>query len=153
MKKDFIWFERKNIRNENSLNSKDIEYIQGRTISPFGFVGILYLVFRRLYDVITLYIIFYVSRKVFVDFINIKALIESNATLGAFYTVLFLLATLVGLYALIFIYRHGRRLSWNRGKWKSVEELRKSENKWFYFNTMPSIIFLVLIFGFIYLTY
>ena len=58
---------------------------------------------------------------------------------------LYLLLTSIPSYVLAvpiiyFGVRHGRRLSWNRGKWSSVEDLEKSEEKW----DIISWIFLVL---------
>ncbi|MBI2611078.1 hypothetical protein HYW60_04060 [Candidatus Kaiserbacteria bacterium] len=161
--KDFTWFERKNIRDESSLSVDDVRWLRGWTLAPIGIANIFYLGSprRKLYDIVTVFIVTYLFFEVHDQFLRPMFINNSASSIADKYELGILAAltyfvfvaipfTIAYFYALYFLLRHAKRLSWNRGNWASVEELRKTERKWIYFNTVPSLTLLVLLFGLIY---
>jgi uncharacterized membrane protein (DUF441 family) len=154
--KDFKWFDRKEVRGETSLSPEDLKYIKGWTISPFGWGYIFYIGLRKLPDIFTIYIITYIYAEISSELLAPLVSSAESLILSILYFLISSFLVIISLYAWFFTFRHGRRLSWNRGRstvsvrpktiqWKSVEELKKSEKKWFYFNTIPSTAFLALL--------
>lgn len=162
-KKDFIWFERKDLRDENLLDMRDIKWLRGWTIAPIGFANIFYICSsrRKLLDILVVSIITYLFFEIHEAFLYPLFVNESMTALtdkypfgilaAAAYQFLVAIPFLIAsLYTLYFVLRHGKRLAWNRGNWTSVEELRKNEKKWLYFNTLPSLTVIVLLFFFLF---
>ncbi|MEJ0053548.1 MAG: hypothetical protein WDN10_02360 [bacterium] len=152
----FTWFERKQVRNENQLSDNDLKYIKGWTISPFGYGYIAYISLRKLPDILIVYVITYLYFEVTDKLINTDGF-EGIWTL--FFGLLTLAMFLASLFAIIFTFRHGRRLSWNRGRYvysrknilnpklqqfESVDELRKSERRYINFSVVPTFILLAV---------
>jgi len=159
--KDFIWFDRKELRDAQNLTSEEIKYLKGWSIAPFGFGYILYITLRFLPDILTVYVITYLYSEI--DD-KILSLLVTSETIGEplyiGYLAISLLLWAASLYSFYFTFRHGKRLSWNRGyyapktffkwekmQWKSVQELKDSENKFIKFSVIPSVILLLLIAG------
>lgn len=149
----WYWNDRGEVRDEKSLSAADVAYLREWTMAPFGIAHIFYFASprRKLYDILAVYIAGYLFSEVS------KAFIQSDIVAGpTFLVLLYLLLILflsgVSLYNFYVSFRHSRRLSWNRGNWKSVDELRKSEDKWLRYNFLPSVIVsvLILFFGFRY---
>ena len=155
--KDFKWFDKKEVRDAESLSPEDLKYIKGWTASPFGYGYIFYIGLRKLPDIFSVYLVLYIFFEVADAFVT--PLIETGKIPLLFaweYFLVYLLFWLASLYVMIFSFQHGRRLSWNRGrytfsfnsktiKWEDVEELRKSEKKWFRYNTIPSLLVLAVL--------
>lgn len=153
--KDFIWFDTKEIRDRDKLSPEELKYIDGWSLSPFGYGFLFYLAQRRLYDVGFIYIVSYLYVEIYEPFIKPFIYSESlHPLVRLIMALLSMLGALAGLYALIFSLANGRRLSWNRGhatffgnkvrKWESVDELRQSEKKWFRYSALPSLILLAV---------
>ncbi len=160
----FTWFEQKKIRNEASLSQDEIKWLRRWTLSPLGIASLIYLVSprRKLYDIATASIITSVFFDVYEKFLSPLVLNNSASNLAekypygiftalSFFFLVGLPFTVASIYIFYFTLRHGRRLSWNRGNWTTVEELKKSESRWFYFNTLPSLIIAALLIGSVYL--
>jgi|GEM_PF-4824323 len=150
--KDFVWFDRKTLKDEDLLSEEDKKWLRSWTLSPLGVATIFYIAYRKLNDIATVYIGTWLYFEVHDDFI-LPHLINDAATdfegkypFGALITLFYLILivlplSLAGLYATYFVLRHGRRLSWNKGSWKSLHELKESEQKWFRYNFVPSLLF------------
>lgn len=154
--KNITWFERKDIKNEASLDKKDVEWLRGWTIAPLGVASIFYIFSgkRRLHDIATVHITTFLFFQVDDGFLR-PMFINDMATeisekyphgflLTVGYFLIALLFSVASLYSLYFLLRHGKRLSWNRGTWKNIQELRSSEKKWFWLNTIPTLALIVL---------
>ncbi len=154
--KDFIWFDRKDLRDADSLSPQDAKWLRGWTLSPLGAASIFYIGYRKLYDIATVYIGTWLFFEVH-DNVLRPLLINDMATnldekypMGILVTLFYFIIvalplSLASLYSSYFTLRHARRLSWNRDDWKNVESLRKSEQKWFRYNFLPSMGLLVLV--------
>lgn len=158
---EFKWFERKEIRDEESLSKEDLKYIKGWTIAPLGYGNIFYIVGRKLPDVLFVFVVTYIYFEV------TDRLIDTEA-MGDFSVLIFFLITLLmfgaSLYSTYFVFRHGKRLSWNRGhlvySWKNifqpklqlfqtVDQLRTSERNFVRYNVIPSLVLFGLLVGFV----
>ncbi len=150
----FTWFEKKQIRDEEHLSDEDQRWLRGWSVAPFGIGGIFYLCTRKLVDVFSAVVLgrvlsdcydyiwpfFYIGPHQY-RFGPFAALIFSS--------LMFFLLMLSLYYGPYFLVRHGKRLSWNRGNWKSVEELKASEKKWLSLNFLPSMVAIAIIFIFL----
>ncbi len=156
--KDFKWFERKEIKNEQSLSPQDTKWLKGWSWAPIGVASIFYIASsrRKLYDIATVLVVTYIFFELHDRIIGPLLIIDGATAIpekypyGLWVAVIyyFLIAIplwIASLYVLYFSLRHSRRLSWNRGDWVSVDELRKSEKKWLYFNTIPSLVFIAVV--------
>lgn len=152
---DFKWFERKEVRNQENLSQEDLKYIKGWTISPFGYGFLFYLAERKLPDLLTVYVTTFIYFEVIDKFPKQHDFNFLNDVLTITLAVTVIIMLIAWVYSLYFMYRHGRRLSWNRGRYvyrkypfgrklkefESVQELRKSEGNFIKWNVIPSIIF------------
>jgi hypothetical protein len=156
--KGIKWFERKEIRKEDSLSSDEVRWLRQWTFSPIGIANIFYIANprRRLYDLATVYIATYVFFEVHETFLRPLVLDDSAASLiekyplgmftaAAYFILVVIPFTAASFYSVYFTLRHGRRLSWNRGGWTTIEDLVKSEKRWLYFNTLPSLAIAILL--------
>lgn len=148
----WYWFDKGEVRQEGSLSNEDVSWMREWTFAPFGIAYIFYLgsPYRRLYDVLIVYIATYLFSEVNEAFLA-PFLFKLSAIIALPYLFFTFFVALVSLYSLYVSLRHGRRLSWNRGQWKSIQEFRASEDKWLKYNFLPSILLtvavLVLIFA------
>lgn len=151
---EFTWFEKKQIRDEAHLSDEDLRWLRGWSVAPFGIAGIFYLLARKLVDIFTAIILGRVLSDSY-DFLKPLFYIGPHQyRFGPFVALIFslLFFSLIMLslyYGPYFIARHGKRLSWNRGNWNSVEELKASEKKWFTWNFLPSVVVITSIFIFL----
>ena len=134
------------MRDEEQLAVHERDFIAGWSVSGFGAGGIFYLFARNLYEPLgVLAVTGFVGR-----FFNEHWAHSLNDASVPTYarTALWFLVIMVSIswtYAIYFLARHGRRLSWNRCAWNSVEELRRSERVWFWCNFVASVVFLGII--------
>jgi hypothetical protein len=147
------WFDRKEIRDVEALTQGDITYIKGWSISSFGYGNVVYLISRRVPDILIVTVItslyFHVT----------DMFIDPEASRTGLFLLLDLLMSIAGIYTLFFTLRHGRRLSWNRGRYfytwsnfmdpelrqfESVEDLRTSEKKYNKYSAIPSLVITVI---------
>jgi hypothetical protein len=133
-------FERKLIRDQALLSENDIKYLRRWSLSGFGVGGIFYLLLRNLYEPLALLGGAAFFGKIIENNWGTVLYSESVYILfRGFVWVLVLLIVASWAYGIYFQARHGRRLSWNRCTWKSIEEFKASEKKWFWFNFVASI--------------
>lgn len=152
----FKWFERKEVRDKDSLSGEELKYVKGWSISPFGYGYIAYIALRKLPDILIVYVITYLYFEVTDKLINTDSF---EGILALIFGLLTLVMFCASFFAIIFTFRHGRRLSWNRGRYvytwsnilnpklqlfESVEDLRKSERSFIKFNVIPTLILLAI---------
>ncbi len=154
---NFRWFDQKTVRAESELNLEEKKYIKGWSISPFGFGYPFYIAIRKLPDIFTVYVVTYIYFEITDRIVNFESLGDlATLILGLLTFIMFV----VSIAAYIFTFRHGRRLSWNRGRYiyswktilqpklesfKSVDDLKKSERRFVKYNVLPSLIFLIIV--------
>ena len=158
--RSFVWFDTKEIRDREKLTQEELKYINGLTLSPFGYGYIFYIGFRKLHEMFFVYVVVYLFGEVYEQFVSPIVMSETTTPVVSLSLSLLSLGIyLVGLFAFIFTFVHGRRLSWNRGhydtskislepktiKWESVDELKESEKKWFRYGTIPSLAVLIIL--------
>ena len=137
-------FEKKLIRDEDSLSDADIGFLKGWSLSGFGVGGVFYMLFRNLYEPIVLLSVTSFLGN-FIDTNYSQFLYNSGLKLGFRVSVwlVFLSISAFWLYGIYFLARYSRRLSWNRCEWGSVFDLKKSEKKWFWWNFVASLVLLL----------
>lgn len=162
---EFEWFERKKVRDEENLSAEDLKYIRGWTIAPLGYGNIFYIAGRKLPDILFVYVITYIYFEVTDKLIDLESMGDVSRLVFSLLTLLMFVAS---LYSTYFVFRHGKRLSWNRGRlvysWKNifhpkmlpfdtVEQLRISERNFIRYNVFPSLALFALLVGFIILIF
>ncbi len=151
------WFDRTEVRDREKLSPEDLRYVMGWTIAPLGYGNIFYVAGRKLPDLLVVYVI----TLIFFQFSNRVVSVTNLSTIPL---ILFALLTLgmlaLSFYSTYFLFRHGRRLSWNRGRYTSswtklmwpktvpfetVDQLRASEKNFVKYNVIPSVVFVGLL--------
>ncbi|MES2668263.1 MAG: hypothetical protein V4644_01045 [Patescibacteria group bacterium] len=156
---EFTWFERKEVRDEENLSKEDLKYVKGWTIAPLGYGNIFYIAGRKLPDILFVFVITYLYFEV-TELINVESM-EGILALIFFLLTLFMLG--ISFYSTYFVFRHGKRLSWNRGRlvyarknilqpklqlFETVDQLRASERNFIRYNVIPSLVIFGLLMGF-----
>lgn len=111
------WFDMKGFRAEESLTDADKSYLMEPSMSSYALGG---FILRKHWDLLFTWIFIAVS-LVATRFINLP----EDAKLA--------LTVMIGfLYYLVYSYAsmQGRRVSWNRGGWDSMEAFKASESRW-----------------------
>jgi hypothetical protein len=122
------WFDKVEIKEQGSLTQTQIDYIQSPSLgicAPFN------CLFRKHFD----YFLIYISLFIFnlVIFLN---------DLSGPITYYFLLVNQLLMIAMnYFFVRYGRRLAWNRNKWRDFSAFEKSEKKWNWL-AIPTVFFM-----------
>lgn len=121
------WFEFEQIRDSEALTDEQRAWLKEGSVTIFGPLNIFV---RRHWDMIAVGFALNITSEV---------LYEVDAPL------LFSFALLAGYILLIgYMYRHGRRLAWNRLAWDSFDDFVLSEKKWKPWG-WAGIIFIVLV--------
>lgn len=152
------WYDRKSVRDQELLTPEELKYVRSWTISPLGYGSLVYIFKRNLPDIATVYVVTYLYSEVYDAYISPVTLerIQASPSILLLW-ILSLLFLFAQLYNTYFLLRHSRRLSWNNGRyvnffsrrngaqlWNSVQELKDSENKFFKYSTIPSLILVTL---------
>jgi hypothetical protein len=140
-------YTNKDLLKTDGLSENEVEYINGWSLSPFA-LSIFYALVRKIPEYAWPFFIISLLNIVNNDLLRPILGPPAKPPIEIFLLwILFRLALIISsIFIFIFLLRHGRRISWNRGKWRSVAEFRKSENRWFYFGTIPASLLAVAVF-------
>ena len=138
------FLENKIIRDSSSLSKLDIDFVQSWSISGLGLGIIFYLLFRNLYESLAvLGIAGFIGNHIEKNWFPLL-LTETGLWSSVLIQTLVVLVVAFWVYGIYFLVRHGRRLSWNRCEWKSIEEFKQSEKIWFRLNFIGSAVVIII---------
>jgi len=118
-KSSLKWFDRSHIKNVEKLSKDEIKWLTNYSVSfftPFSFI----LRGQFHFDLLLVWI-FYAFLYSFSSIKLLPSYLSSPSQIVMWLVIIILT---------IFSLKHLRRLEWNRGFYKTIEEYKKSETKW-----------------------
>ena len=116
----FRWFDTKHIKHTDKLSKEDIKWLNSSSVSvftPFSFIA------RGQFDLLLVFILY-----IIIISFSESVLKYSNTSILS--SISWIIGTVILVALIIFSIKHLRRLVWNRGFYKTIEEYKKSEKKW-----------------------
>lgn len=116
----FKWFDTKHIKYIDKLSKEEIKWLNSPSVSvftPFSFIA------RGQFDLLLVFILYMVI-------FSFSESISKYPNTSLLSSVSWVIGTIILIALIIFSIKHLRRLVWNRGFYKTIEEYKKSEKKW-----------------------
>jgi len=116
----FKWFDTKHIKNIDRLSKDEIKWLNSPSVSfftPFSFIT------RGQFDLLLIFILDLII-------ISFSQSISKYSNTSILSLIFWIIGIIIFIGLTVFSIKHLRRLVWNRGFYKTIEEYKKSEKKW-----------------------
>ncbi len=116
----FKWFDTKHIKHIDKLSKEEIKWLNSPSVSvftPFSFIA------NGQFDLLLIFILDVVI-------ISFSQSISKYSNISVLSSISWIIGIVIFIALTIFSIKHLRRLFWNRGFYKTMEEYKKSEKKW-----------------------
>lgn len=129
------WFEKEQLKDKENLTDEQIDYLLQPSVAIMGPFN---CIFRKQWDYLLTSAVLGIGTGVL--------LFTGSDDLGILSAICLIANYLLIAWITYFFVKNGRRLAWNRNKWKSFEAFQKSENRWYNFAVASLSLILVNIY-------